>query len=51
MDENLFELFCIKNDFARNFEKCQNLFKYFVSHITVIPRNDLFLYYRKNQIS
>ena len=29
----------------------QNLFKYFVSHITVIHRKDTFLYYRKNQIS
>ena len=27
------------------------LFKYFVSHNTVIPQNDTFLYYRTNQIS
>ena len=27
------------------------LFKYFVLPITVIPRNDTFIYYRKNQIS
>ena len=28
-----------------------NLFKNFVSYITVIPRKDTFLYYRKSQIS
>ena len=27
------------------------VYLYFVSHITVIPRRDAFLYYRKNQIS
>ena len=27
------------------------LFKYFVSHISVIPRTDTFLYYKTNQIS
>ena len=47
MDERFLELFCIENDFA----KYRNLFKYFVSHITVIPRNDTFLYHRTNQIS
>ena len=50
-DEKLLELFCIKNDFAKNFAKCHHLFKYFVSHITVILPNDTFLYYGKNQIS
>ena len=47
----IFELFCIKNDFAKYFAKCHNLFKYFVLHIMVIPQNDTFLYYRTNQIS
>ena len=47
--KNLFELFCIETDFAKYFAKCRNLFKYFVSHITVTPRN--FLYHRPNQIS
>ena len=28
MDENLFELFCVKNDFAKYFEKYHNLFVY-----------------------
>ena len=50
-DEKLLELFCIKNDFAKNFAKCHHLLKYFVSHITVILPNDTFLYYGKNQIS
>ena len=27
------------------------LFKYFVSHVTVIPQNDAFLYLRTNRIS
>ena len=31
--------------------KCHDLCKYFVSHSTVIPRNDTFLYYETNQIS
>ena len=47
MGEKLFELFCIKNIFAKYFGKCSNLFKYFVSHI-VIPQNNTFLYYRTN---
>ena len=53
MDENLFELFGIKNDFATDFAKCYNLLKftYFASQVTVIPQNDTFLYYKKNQIS
>ena len=40
-DENLFAVFYTNNEFA----------KYFVSQITVIPWNDTFLHYRKNQIS
>ena len=36
MGEKLFELFCIKNDFAKYFSKCYNLFKYFVSHIMIL---------------
>ena len=53
MDENLFELFGIKNDFATDFAKCYNLLKftYFASQVTLIPQNDTFLYYKKNQIS
>ena len=43
--EKLFKLFYIENNFAKH------LFKSFVSQITVIPRKDTFLYYRKNQIS
>ena len=39
MHEKLFELFCIK--------KCH---KFFFSHITVIQKNDRFLYYGTNQI-
>ena len=50
-NEKLFTLFCIENDFAKNFAKCHNLFKYFVSHITVISRNNTFLCCMKNQIS
>ena len=34
------KLFCIKNDFAKHFAKCRNLFKYFVSHTMIIFRND-----------
>ena len=41
----------MENDFAKTLAKCRNLFKYFVSHITVIPQKDTLLYYRKNQIS
>ena len=52
VDEKLFELFCIENDFGKYFAKsCHLLFKYFVSHIIVIPRNDSFLHYRTNQNS
>ena len=47
MDEKLFELFCIKNELAKYFAKCHNVFKYFVLHI-VIPQNDTFLNYRAN---
>ena len=51
-DEKLFELFCIKNDFAKYFAKYRNLlFKYFVSHIMIIFRSDTFLYHRTNQVS
>ena len=28
MDEKLFELFCIKNDFSKCFANCRNLFIY-----------------------
>ena len=38
MDEKLFELFCIANDFPKYFAKCRNLS--FVSHIMIIFRND-----------
>ena len=38
MGEKLFELFCIKDDFAGYFGECFNLIKYFVSHIIVIPQ-------------
>ena len=34
-DEKLFELFFVKNDFAKYFVKCCNLFKYFVLHIMI----------------
>ena len=51
MDENLFELFCINNDSAFLQNVAIYLFTYFVSQVTVIPQNDIFLYYRKNQIS
>ena len=37
-----FELFCIKNDFAKHFSKRRNLFKYFVSYTMIIFRNDNF---------
>ena len=37
-------VFCIENDFAKYFAKC-NLFKYFVSHTMIIFRNDTFPYY------
>ena len=47
IDEKLFELFCIKNELAKYFAKCHNVFKYFVLHI-VIPQNDTFLNYRAN---
>ena len=54
-EEKLFgELFSIENDFPKYFPKCHNLlylFKYFVLHITIIPRNDTLLYHRTNQIS
>ena len=56
-DEKLFELFCIENNFAKYFANVAiynakiYLFECFVSHITVIPRNDTFLYYRTSQIS
>ena len=37
MGEKLFELFCVKNDFAKYFAKCHNLlYTYFVSHTMVI---------------
>ena len=51
MGEKLFELFCIKNDFAKYFGGCCNLFKHFVSHIIIIPQINTFLYYRTNYIS
>ena len=41
--ENLFKWLCIENDFAKNFAECRNLFKHFVSHITVIPWKDAIL--------
>ena len=46
-NNKIFELLCIETDFPKYFAKCRNLF--FVSHMTVIPRN--FLYHRSNQIS
>ena len=48
MGENLLELIWIKNDFAKYFRECCNLFKYFVSHIIIILRINTFLYYRTN---
>ena len=30
MKSFLIELFCIENDFAKNFAKCHNFFEYFV---------------------
>ena len=42
-DEKLFELFCNENDLNILQNVAIYLFKYFVSHITVIPRNDTFL--------
>lgn len=54
-DEKLFELLRIENDFPKYFAKCHNLFRSFLSHITVILGNYTFLYtflyYKKNQIS
>ena len=54
-DEKLFGLLRIENDFPKYFAKCHNLFRSFLSHITVILRNYTFLYtflyYKKNQIS
>ena len=45
-DENLFELFCIDNDFAKYFAECHNLFfNNFVSHIMIFPQNDLISLY------
>ena len=44
--EKVFELFCIKNDFDSYLAKRHN----FVSHITLIPRNNTLLYYSANQI-
>ena len=47
----LFELFYNKNDLGKYFTNCHNLlFKYFVSDIMVFPQNDIFLYFRTNQI-
>ena len=47
----LFELFYNKNDLGKCFTNCHNLlFKYFVSDIMVFPQNDIFLYFRTNQI-
>ena len=49
MDEKLFELFYIKNKFAKYFTKFGNLCVYLLLlYITVIPENDKFLYYRTN---
>ena len=42
----LFELCGTENDFTKYFAKCPNLFKYFVSDITVIAPNDTLLYYK-----
>ena len=46
MGEKLFELFCTKNDSAKYFGECCNLFTYFVLQIIIIPRIYTFLYYR-----
>ena len=40
-----------ENDFAKYFAKFCNLIKYFVLQIMAIPQNNLFLYYRTNQVS
>ena len=36
IDEKLFELFCIENNFVKYYAKCRNLFKYFVLYSTII---------------
>ena len=51
MDENLFGLFGIKNDSTILQNVAIYLFTCFVSQVTVIPWNDTFLYYKKNQKS
>ena len=50
-DEEFFELFCIENDFAKQFAKWQALLKYFILHIMIISENDTFLHYKTNQVS
>ena len=54
-EEKLFGgLFPIENDFPKYFAKCRSLlylFKHFVSHIKIIPRNDTLLYHSTNPIS
>ena len=37
-NENLLKLLYIENDFGKSFAECYNLFKCFISHITVIPQ-------------
>ena len=49
MDEKLFELFWIKNDFANSFEKCCNIFKHFALHNILFSQNNKFHYYRVNR--
>ena len=50
MDEKLFKLFCIENYLNISQNATIYLFKYFALHITLIPRNDTFLYYMTKQI-
>ena len=50
MGKKLFELFSIKNDFAKYFAKCWNLFKHFVLPIMVILPSNTFPYFRTKHI-
>ena len=42
----IIQIIFIENDFAKNLVKCDNLFKYFVSPITIILRKDTYLHYK-----
>ena len=52
MNKKPFELFCIKNGFAKYFAKYSNLFTYIFSFAHFgNSRNDIFLYSSTNQIN